>query len=101
MNGIYGKCEADYQSKGPICYVDDPSNCTDLKFSSEVGAHYSWEACGNNHIFISRHEILSIIGFTLNSMFNKLLSYLRNASYTDRYTGWLLGSIKWQSRNHV
>ena len=52
MNGIYGKCEVDYQSKGPICYVDEPSNCTDLKFSSEAGAYYSWEACGNNHIVI-------------------------------------------------
>ena len=61
MNGIYGKCEANYQSKGPICYVDQPSNCTDLKFSSEAGAYYSWEACGNNHIFILKHQILFII----------------------------------------
>ena len=42
----YGKCLKDYKLKGPICYVNDPSNCNDLSGSSESNDYpYSWEAC--------------------------------------------------------
>ena len=40
----YGNCSLSYE-KGPICYVNEPSNCTDLAFSSRVKKRYSWEAC--------------------------------------------------------
>lgn len=29
----------------PVCYVNEPSNCTDLGFSKSTGKYYSWEAC--------------------------------------------------------
>ena len=42
----YGNCIKDFMGKGPICYVNEPSNCTDRKISTENGImQYSWEAC--------------------------------------------------------
>ena len=41
----YGNCKKVY-GKGPICYVNQPSTCQDLRNSnSDVGKQYSWEAC--------------------------------------------------------
>ena len=41
----YGKCEKDFRG-GPVCYVDQPSACTDVADSkTEPGRQYSWEAC--------------------------------------------------------
>ena len=41
----YGKCEKDFRG-GPVCYVDQPSACTDVVDSkTEPGKQYSWEAC--------------------------------------------------------
>ena len=44
----YGNCKKSYwtensQGKGPICYVKEPSNCTDLQKADDD--QYSWEAC--------------------------------------------------------
>ena len=37
-----------FNKRGPICYVKQPSNCTDLQGSTvEGGRQYSWEACKN------------------------------------------------------
>ena len=45
-NTGYGNCMKDYKGKGPICYVIEPSSCTDRKISTEKeGKQYSWEAC--------------------------------------------------------
>ena len=44
MAGTFGNCQSKYKS-GPICYVNEPSNCTDLAFSNSQKRRYSWEAC--------------------------------------------------------
>ena len=34
---------------GPVCFVNEPSTCTDLRMSKNLrGKQYSWEAC-NHH----------------------------------------------------
>ena len=44
----FGKCLKDYKHKGPICYVNEPSNCKDLFGSTDSNEHqYSWTACEN------------------------------------------------------
>merc|ERR1712223_724880 len=44
----YGNCERNYKNKGAICYVNEPSTCTDLMVSKrQNGKRYSWEACSN------------------------------------------------------
>ena len=40
----FGNCEKDFKGK-PICYVNEPSSCSDLKESSSTGKRYSWDAC--------------------------------------------------------
>jgi len=41
----YGRCQKDH-GDGPICYVNQPSTCTDaVNSTSENGKQYSWEAC--------------------------------------------------------
>ena len=45
----YGKCEKDFRG-GPVCYVDQPSACTDVADSkTEPGRQYSWEACSRQN----------------------------------------------------
>jgi len=44
MYGSWGNCSKVY-GDGPICYVAEPSNCIDKKFSSKTGRYYSWNAC--------------------------------------------------------
>ena len=45
----YGKCEKDFRG-GPVCYVDQPSACTDVADSkTEPGMQYSWEACSRQN----------------------------------------------------
>ena len=44
MNGKWGNCGTDYKGL-PICYVVEPSNCSDLQYSSSTGKYYSWAAC--------------------------------------------------------
>jgi len=43
----YGNCQKSYWTdvmpEGPICYVKEPSNCTDLQKAGN--SQYSWEAC--------------------------------------------------------
>ena len=47
--GIFGRCRSKYErskyKSGPMCYVNEPSNCTDLVFSKSQKRWYSWEAC--------------------------------------------------------
>ena len=44
ING-HGNCKKELQ-KRPICYVNEPSSCQDLRTNkSENGKRYSWEAC--------------------------------------------------------
>ena len=40
----FGNCKKLYKS-GPICYVNVPSTCSDLKKSKSAGRSYSWDAC--------------------------------------------------------
>ena len=40
----YGNCKKVFKT-GPICYVNEPSSCSDLKKSKSTGKYYSWEAC--------------------------------------------------------
>ena len=43
------KCEKSYAKNGrtgPICYVNQPSTCTD-KQSAGAKGYYSWDACLN------------------------------------------------------
>ena len=40
----FGNCEKDFKGK-PICYVNEPSSCSDLKENSSTGKRYSWDAC--------------------------------------------------------
>ena len=41
----FGNCTKVY-GKGPICYVNKPSNCQDLQRSTtDPDKQYSWEAC--------------------------------------------------------
>ena len=44
--GPFGKCTNNYKSR-PICYVNEPSNCSDLVFSKTQSRRYSWDACVN------------------------------------------------------
>ena len=43
-NSGYGNCKKEFKN-GPICYVNEPSNCKDLQESSSTGKRYSWLAC--------------------------------------------------------
>merc|ERR1712018_563901 len=40
----YGNCKKKFKI-GPICYVNEPSTCTDLVESQSTGKRYSWDAC--------------------------------------------------------
>ena len=41
----YGKCIKDYFGS-PICYVNEPSACTDVVTADSTGpTGYSWQAC--------------------------------------------------------
>ena len=40
----YGKCKKEYNGK-PLCYVNTPSTCPDLKNSSIPNQYFSYEAC--------------------------------------------------------
>jgi len=41
----FGRCEKDFGA-GPICYVNQPSTCSDVtKSKNKPGQQYSWEAC--------------------------------------------------------
>ena len=40
----FGNCKKVYEI-GPICYVNEPSNCSDLTKSMSTGKSFSWEAC--------------------------------------------------------
>ena len=44
MVNSFGNCKKSYNG-GPICYVNEPSNCTDLAHSKSTGRRYSWDAC--------------------------------------------------------
>ena len=44
MTTGFGNCEKNFKGK-PICYVNEPSSCSDLKESSSTGKRYSWDAC--------------------------------------------------------
>lgn len=43
-----GMCQKDFNSKGPICYVNEPSTCSDLVRGSNTGRLWSREACSAN-----------------------------------------------------
>lgn len=67
-NGL-GNCEKDFRGKGAICYVKEPTTCSDIQRTLngiEKGKKYSWEACkgakrkkreGNLKITDSKHFI--------------------------------------------
>ena len=40
----FGNCKKVYKI-GTICYVKEPSTCSDLRKSKSTGKSYSWEAC--------------------------------------------------------
>ena len=40
----YGNCQKLLLGH-PICYVNEPSNCTDLYADASAGRNFSWEAC--------------------------------------------------------
>ena len=44
----YGNCKKSYGAKGPLCYVIQPTTCTD-KVRSGDGRKYSYEACKQPH----------------------------------------------------
>ena len=45
----WGDCRKDLHRKGPICYVNEPSTCNDVRTSKIYNdRRYSWEACQNN-----------------------------------------------------
>ena len=46
----HGNCQKELQT-GPMCYVNEPSTCTDLVDGNQhdtTEKRYSWEACNNN-----------------------------------------------------
>ena len=44
----YGNCQKNYLN-GPICYVNEPTNCSDvINAGSDGPTGYSWDACRNN-----------------------------------------------------
>ena len=43
QNG-YGNCEKEFEDKGFLCYVNQPSTCTDVETTNEE-RQYSYEAC--------------------------------------------------------
>lgn len=44
----FGNCQKiEIASKGPICYVNEPTNCSDRSLSSRMERNYSSEACKN------------------------------------------------------
>jgi hypothetical protein len=47
-SGNYGRCKKGYKGRGPICYVNEPSGCTDVRYWK--GRLYSWKACKKNTI---------------------------------------------------
>ena len=66
----YGNCMKEFNGKGPICYVKEPSTCTDLKGSTIAdGRNYSWNACSNQgyhfniFIFISKEKTIVLCHF--------------------------------------
>ena len=62
-NGEFGQCRKIYK-KGPICYVNEPSNCGDLERSLTLNKYYSWEACNNTkgkHFVLTRNLTRKII----------------------------------------
>ena len=48
----YGNCKKPTENepeKGPFCYVNTPSTCSDvIDEDSKASTGYSWEACNNN-----------------------------------------------------
>ena len=53
----YGNCGLSYQ-KGPMCYVNEPSNCNDSVYSGRLKRFYSWDACSKHP---GRNYIISIL----------------------------------------
>ena len=48
----YGNCNKKYK-KGPICYVNQPTSCSDIKPSkSNAGERLSWEACKGTYGYL-------------------------------------------------
>merc|ERR1711944_228908 len=62
MHGVdqcYGNCkgvsvERKSGEKGPICFVNEPSNCADL--AEDKGRKYSWEACSSMAVSVVNGE---------------------------------------------
>ena len=40
--------------KGPICYVNEPSTCSDIRPSHYYPTGYSWEACDLEHHWMGK-----------------------------------------------
>ena len=48
----YGNCNKMYKRK-PICYVNQPTSCTDLiKSKTNKGERVSWEACKGTYGYL-------------------------------------------------
>lgn len=48
----YGNCNKEYK-RGPLCYVNQPSSCTDLmKSGSNKGERVSWQACEGTYGYL-------------------------------------------------
>ena len=70
----YGRCEKDF-GKGPVCYVDETSTCTDLVGSSnEPGKQYSWEACSSRE-FTDKISPSESLYFLLVSSYISIFKY--------------------------
>ena len=65
----YGNCDKTYEGgyansyKGPICFVEQPSNCPDLEFHEDMGEFISWYACESKY-----HLVLLLERFYWHSM---------------------------------
>ena len=48
----YGNCQQLYEGR-PLCYVNEPSACSDLRDSNTEteGIQWSFEACGNGKMW--------------------------------------------------
>ena len=65
----YGNCTKTTKNepeKGPFCYVNNPTTCSDvIDEDSQAPTGYSWEACNNNkgtqRLFTNQIIFLSII----------------------------------------
>ena len=88
-NITWGNCTGIYQS-GPICYVNEPSNCSDLVFSKSILRHYSWEACANpakgKHMFtISRHDIKTGQVLISSILYLKCIGNVLHSNTNEKY----------------